>query len=434
MSAPDLDQLRARWAEQGRRLDDRLVLDVEAVRATLARKASAVFAWHRRRRLLGLVFAGGCVAALLAFIATHWGQWQWVKMAAVLLPLLIAEIVIDLREWLTLRRLDLDAPAMQVRGTLDRLRWRRLRLAKGYLLFSVLLWWPFVLVLLKALFGADLLRWLPPMVLLANLAVGVAVIPVALAVAWCLGRRFGHTPGWQRFLDDAAGRTWRRASDAFAVRETLEAAVAEGSVQDALESNFIPDDIRAELRAVRRRLLAGILGCAALIVLAGVFNASHGGQVQFIVPGVLLLWTALAHMVAQILNRNALSGIAGGVATLRERLSAMLALRRRVALATVALAPLLAIPLALVGAKVMFGADLFLALPAPAFVGAVLLALSASALLWWRIRRDPAGFAPRLVDALCLGFPARARWLLAELPVVPAPMAETGLSPRPPSP
>lgn len=415
MNAPDLEQLRARWAEQGRHIDDRLVLDVDAVRAMLDRRTSAAFAWHRRRRVLGLVIGGSCLAALLAFMAAHWGQWDWVKMGGLLLPLLAAEMVIDLREWLALRRLDLGAPVVQVRQTMDRLRWRRLRLVKGYMLFSVLLWWPFVLVLFKGLFGADLLRWLPPVVLLANLAIGLAFIPLALAAAWCLDRWLGHTPGWQRFLDDSVGMTWRKANDEFAVRETFEAAVADGSLEEVLASSLVPEDIRNELKELRRYLLTGILGCAALVVLFGLFNATHGGQARYLVPGILLLWCSLIHMVAQILNRQALSQLAGGIVVLRERLSAMMAMRRRVALATVVLSPLVAIPLCVVMGEAAFGIDLIRSLPLAAHAGVALLAASASALLWRRIRRDPGGFAPKLVDAICFGFLGRAQLLLMKL-------------------
>lgn len=415
MNAPDLDQLRARWAEHSRRIDDSLVLDVDAVRATLERRTSAAFAWYRRRRVAGLAIGGGCVAALLGFIAAHWGQWDWVAMAGLLLPLLLAEVGIDLREWRALRRLDLGAPVMRVREVLHALRWRRLRLAKGYMLLSLLLWWPFVLVLFKGLFGADLLRWLPPGVLLVNLAVGLAFIPMALVIAWALARRFGHTPGWQRFLDDSPGASWRRASDEFAAREAFETAVADGSLQEAAAPDLFPDDVRDGVRALRRRLLAGILACAALVLSFGLFNIGHGGQARFLVPSLLLMWIALVHMVVQILNRDALSRTGGGAGALRERLSAMLALRRWLALATLALSPLLASLLAVVAGRIAFGADLIRDLPVPAIAGASLLALSASMLLGWRIRRDPAGFAPRLVDAVCLGFMRHARRLLAKL-------------------
>lgn len=416
MNAPDLDQLRARWAEQSRQIDDHLVLNVDVMRATLARKTSAAFAWHRRRRVLGLAMGGTCVTALLAFIAMHWGQWDWVKMAGLLLPLLLAEIVIDLREWRTLRHLDLGAPAMQVRGILDRLRWRRLRLAKGYMLFSVLLWWPFVLVLFKLLFGADLLLWLSPSVLLVTLVVGLAFIPVALITAWYLDRWFSHTAGWQRFLDDAAGTAWRRASDEHAVREIFEEAVVDGCVEELFASNFISEEIHIELRALKRHFLAGILGCGVLVALFGIFNITNGGQVHFIMSGTLLLWGALAHMVVQILNRNGLTKTAGGALALRERLAGMITLRRRVAAITIVLSPLWVLPLAIVVAQFSFGVDLIDLLSTLATICILLSALSASVLLWLRADRDPAGFAPKLIDLVCLGFLGRARQILVRLP------------------
>lgn|GEM_PF-982465 len=418
MNALDLDQLRARWAEQNRSIDDSLVLDVDAVRAMLDRRASVAFTWYRRRQVIGLAVGGGCVAALLAFIALHWGQWDWVAMAGLLLPLLLAEVVIDLREWRTLRELDLGAPVTRVRNVLHALRWRRLRLAKGYLLFSVLLWWPFVLVLFKALLGADLLRWLPPVVLLANLAVGLAFIPLALLVSWSLTRWFGHRPGWQRFMDDSAGMTWRRTSDEIAAREAFEASVADGSVQEAFASSLLPEDIQHALRALRQRLLAGILGCAALMVLLSLFNLGHGGQAVFLVPGLVLFWSVLAHMAVQILNRTGLSHVAGGTAMLRERLAGMLALRRQVAVVTLVLSPIGAMLLAVVLGKVAFGADIIQHTPPPVLGSIFLLALSASALLAWRAYCKAVDFAPRLLDAISLGFIGRARRLLSKLPDV----------------
>ncbi|MCK9488005.1 MAG: hypothetical protein M0Q42_01130 [Xanthomonadales bacterium] len=414
MSTLDLDKLRGQWARQTRRIDDSLVLDLDTVRARLQRKVVTTFAWHRRRRLAGLVIGGGVLVALLAFMAGHWQQGQWLALAALLLPLLLAELVIDVREWLALRRLDLTAPVMQVRQVLHRLRWRRLRLAKGYLLLSLLLWWPFVLVLFKGLFGVDLLQHLPASVFWVNLVVGVAFIPVAWLVAWALDRRFGHSPGWQRFLDDSAGMTWRRASDAVAEQASFEAAASDGSLSEAASFDALPEAIHAHLRALRRHLLLGIIGCAALIVVFGLFNASHGGQPRFIIAATGLLWCALAHMVVQILNRQALSRLDGGVIGLRERLQAMIALRRRFALATVALSPFMALLAALVVAKVL-GMDLTVVLPAAAQIGAGGLALVASAVLWHCIRHDPQAFAPRLIDAVSLGFIGRARGLLATL-------------------
>lgn len=411
MNAPDLDRLRSLWAEQGRRIDDSLVLDVDAVRASLESRTSAAFVRHRRWRSAGLVFGSALIAALGTFIAQHWGQWDWVAIAALLLPLLLAEFVVDLREWQALRRLDLDAPIMRVRTLLHTLRWRRLRLAKGYLLLSVLLWWPFVLVLFKGLLGADLLRHLPPIVLLSNFVVGLAFIPLAQLAAWALSRRYGHRPGWQRFLDDTAGRTWRTTSDEVAAREAFEAAVADGSLAHA--SGQLPIGVLDALLSLRRRLLAGILSCAGLVVCFGLFNAGHGGQVQLIVPGVLLLWAALAHMVVQILNREALARVTD-VASLRDRLLAAIELRLRVARWTLALSPVLALLLAIVVLRLL-GIDWW-QVSTGTFVVAGVGALSIVTWLAWQMHTAPETFAPRVVERLGMGFVGHARRVLAILP------------------
>jgi hypothetical protein len=302
---------------------------------------------------------------------------------------------------------------MQVRTLLHTLRWRRLRLAKGYLLLSVLLWWPVVLLMFKGLLGADLLRHLPPIVLLSNLVVGLAFIPVAQLVAWALARRYGHRPGWQRFLDDTAGRSWRTTSDEVAAREVFEAAVADGSLSSALASGPLPAAVAEALATLRRRLLVGILGCVGLIVVLGLFNASHGGMVQLIVPGVLLLWTAVVHMVVQILNREALTRVTD-VASLRERLLAAIELRLRVARWTLALAPVLALLLAMVLLPLL---DIdWLQLPTVALAIAGVAALSASLSLAWGVWRTRDVFPMRLVERACLGFVGHARRLLASLP------------------
>ena len=47
MNTFDFDNLRARWSEQGRALDERLGLDIAAVRARLDRSTASAFRRHR---------------------------------------------------------------------------------------------------------------------------------------------------------------------------------------------------------------------------------------------------------------------------------------------------------------------------------------------------------------------------------------------------
>ncbi len=411
MTAPDLDQLRARWNAQGRRLDQQLVLDIDAVRAALSGHAVSAFRRHARWLLLAMIAGALALAALTAFIASQWGDWPWVGIGASLLPLLIAEFVVDCRQWSALRRLDWNAPIVQLRTELYWLRARRLRLAKWILLLSVLLWLPFVLVLFK-MPGVDLLRGLNVSVLWANLALGLAFIPFGLIVARWLTRRFGGSPGWQRFLDDIAGASWRRASDRFEARERFEAAVDAGDAEAQPEAMVLPPELVAPLRALRARILIGIVFCAALMLLLGGFNAAHGGELRFVASGLLLHLSVVAHLVVQIVHRNAVGKAEGGHIAMRERLDSMLVLRRRVATITVVVAPLLSLPLAIVLVHSLFAVDLVAEMPIALSSVFAVTAAVASVLIWRHLQRTGTEFFPRLLDAICLGTISRSRRII----------------------
>lgn len=416
MTTLDLDQLRQRWGAQGRRIDHKLVLDVEAVRAALTGRAVSAFRRHARWLLMALVAGALTLAALAAFIVQQWRDWPWIGVAASLLPLLLAELVVDFRQWRTVQRLDWDAPVLQLRAELDQLRARRLHLAKWIFLLSVLLWLPVVLVLCKGVLGADLLRGLHPSVLWANLALGLAFIPFGVWIGRWLTRRFGGAPGWRRFLDDIAGASWRRASDQFAARERFETAPDAAADEAIEEPQRLPPEVAAPIRALRARLLLGILGCALLMLLMGAFNVAHGGVLRFILAGVLTHLSVVAHLVVQIVHRSALGNNVGGVAQLRDRLAGALKLRQRVATATVVAAPLLSLPWAVVIAQSLGAIDLVAQVAMPLQWMALGIAVVASALLGRRAVGAGAGFAPALIDLVCLGAIRRTRRLVEQLP------------------
>lgn len=415
MNTLDLDALRGRWAEQGRQLDQSLEMDVAAVRAALARRTVSAFRRHSRWLLLGL--AGSLLVSLLlaAFIVAHWGQWSWMLLAFSLLPLAVNEAAVDFAEWRALRRLDFDAPVAALNHRLDTLQARRLRQVKAILACSVLLWMPFVLVAFKGLFGADLLRALHPSVLWINLALGVGFVPLSLGVASWVSRRFGGTPGLRRLGEDAAGDSWARARGELEARGEFE-RLAQDDAEAALRSRELPAGVLKEMGQLRRRLLLGILGCAAGLVAIGLFNAAHGGQAQFIVPGVLLNLALVAQMAAAIQLRLSLAFKSGGVGALRERFSAALGLRRRFAVAGVVVLPLVVPALAQVLAQVAFGIDLVASLGGGAVALVALGLAAAGVILVARAARKQGGaFAPRLVETMSLGVIACCQALLSQL-------------------
>lgn len=414
MNTLDLDALRGRWAEQGRQIDASLALDVAAARKVLTRRTESAFRRHGGWLLAGLAMSVVALALLAAFVATHWGQWPWVLLGLSLAPLLASEAIVDAQEWRAIRQLDFDAPVTTLDRQLDVLQARRLRQVKAILSCSVLLWMPLVLVAFKGLFGADLLRVLHPSVLWINLAIGLAFIPLSLGVATWIARRFGGAPGLRRFGEDAAGDSWATARGELEARGDFE-RLAEEDAESALRSREFPAALRPAWTQLRRRILLGVLACAAGLVAIGLFNAAHGGQAQFIVPGVLLNLALVAQMAAGIELRLSLAMKAGNVRAMRERFAGSLVLRRRFATAGVVALPLVLPMLLQVLARVLSGVDVAALLGSWGVAAMLGLGAAGTVVLLRRARRLGEAFAPRWVEAMSLGTLARGRGLLEQL-------------------
>jgi hypothetical protein len=406
MNPLDLDTLRGRWAEQGRALDQRLHLDLAAVRAGLDRRTVSAFRRHRGWLIAGLALAIPMSLGLLVFIASHWGQWAWVLMAGALLALALGEVVVGLSEWLALRRLDLSAPSVELQQRLDRLQSRRQRQTRLLLSCSVLLWLPLLAVLLKGLFGGDLLRGLPASVWWVNLGVGLGFVPLSLGAAARWRRRFATKT---RSASAGDGDSWTRARVELDARLAFDLD-AERDPENALRSHSLPEALRADVDGLRRRLLLGILTCAAGLIAIGMFNATHGGLPQFIVPGVLINLWLVSQMAPSIQLRLALNPVPGGLPAFRAGLESALRLRRRFAIGGVIALPLMVLMLVQVLVQIALAVDLAAALGAPTSGACLGLTAILMAWLWIGARRGAqristwadalTGFALRSGEAL----------------------------------
>lgn len=414
MNALDLETLRTRWSDSGRTLDANLTLDPDAVRAALAGHTARAFRRHSRWLWPGIVAAGAALLALLWFISQQWRDPIYLLPAAVLALMAAAEIVVGVRQWRALTRLDFSRPALEVQQTLDTLRSRRLWLTRWIMLLSVLMWLPAIAVLVKALFGADLLRGMHPSFVIANLVVGVLFVPFALLLGRFALRRFVGESGMQRFLDESIGGSWTRAQQQWRRQQQ---ATADNDDELLVPRIELPDHIAQASRRLQRRLLIGTVLCAGVILAIGAFNATHGGEWSLLVPGVVLNLLVVAHMVGQILHRLQLRRMDGlmSAAVLHRHLQDMIRMRENLARATLVLAPLLALPLLQVATRVLFGLSLHELAGPVVVIPAGLLAVLASVWLWLRWLRDPDGFLPRAVDVLSGGALHRTRALQQQL-------------------
>jgi len=419
MSGIDLDEMRGRWKESNRQLDEQLGLDVEAMRRALAGRTRKAFRRHSRWLGFGLAMNAVVVVALLAFMIGERHDWRYLLMAAPLAFLALAELVVGLRQWSALKRLDLTASLLEVRAKLDVLRTRRLTMTKWIMLGSVLLWWPLLIVLLRGLTGFDLLRVLHPSVVTISVMVGLAFIPLALGVGVLLRRRFGGSPGYQRFLQEAAGRSWSKAEDEVSASLRFEQAVESGKVDELLmQPTGVPAAAAATLAGSKRATLAAIGFYATLMVLTVLFNLLHDGRTLYIVAGILLNLTWIPLMVTAILHRVALDKLDFGMDSERLRgiLTGNVAMRASVARTVIALSPVLLLPIFGVAIHAITGIDVLTFFGSAGAIGVSLAAVSVSGLLFWAMRLACDTFLPGLVEAVLFGAPSRTANLLARIP------------------
>jgi hypothetical protein len=96
---------------------------------------------------------------------------------------------------------------------MESLRIERLRAVKITLLASPLIWIPMLIVGLKGFLGADAYALFDHAWLAANLAFGLAVIPLAVWISRRYADRMERSPLVQRVMRDLAGTNLNAAQD-----------------------------------------------------------------------------------------------------------------------------------------------------------------------------------------------------------------------------
>jgi hypothetical protein len=154
--------------------------------------------------LLGLALDAGALLGLVALVPARFGTLR------LLAPLLLgafaaAQALFAARQLWGLGRVDLGGPVVAVQRELERLRIARIRVVKWTLLLAPLLWIPLLAVTLDVALGVNAFAVLDPAWVAANLALGVAFIPLMLWASGRLADRFGGSSLLRRLLRDVAG-------------------------------------------------------------------------------------------------------------------------------------------------------------------------------------------------------------------------------------
>jgi hypothetical protein len=201
----EIDDLKRSWEDQSRKLDTSLRLNTTLLRESALNKASTATA-----RLSWLLMAEILLDLVLcvwlgSFNADHYMEARFLIPGIVLHLYAIGSLILGVHQWLALKRIDYGAPVVAIQKRLGELRVQRVRATKLILLTSPLLWTPLLIVGLKGLLGVDAYAIFNSTWLAANLALGVAVIPLAVWISKRYADRMERSPLVQRLMRDLAG-------------------------------------------------------------------------------------------------------------------------------------------------------------------------------------------------------------------------------------
>jgi hypothetical protein len=179
---------------------------------------------------IGLGVLIGLIGPVLIgqFIYEHWSEPRFVLPALLLHVWLIASLAASIRQIVVALQLDYDKPVAAIQKQLESLRVLRIRTTQWALLTGQVVWWtPFLIVAFKGLLHVDAYKVFGARYLLANFAIGLAVIPLAIWVSKRFGARMGRSPVMQRLMRDLAGYNLNAATAFLATLSEFETETPE---------------------------------------------------------------------------------------------------------------------------------------------------------------------------------------------------------------
>jgi hypothetical protein len=201
----ELDELREKWAEHDRKLDQSIRLNRQLMRETYSRRAKSAL-WRLAAVLaLGSITMLVIIVSLGHFIAQNRSLPKF-TMPAILLDIagIAALAALNAQIGLALK-IDYNQPVAAIQKRLATLRMFRIRYSQAIFLTSALLWAPMFIVIMKGFFGADIYRLFGTAWIVSNVAFGLAVLALGIWLAKKYGPGMSHSRLGQQFLKDIAG-------------------------------------------------------------------------------------------------------------------------------------------------------------------------------------------------------------------------------------
>jgi len=196
-----LDAMKSAWEAQDRKMDEILRINRQLF---IAAKLDKV----RTPLRMFMIWLGVEVALLVValsvvgnFLAGSITETRFVWPAVVIDVWLIFTLACTVRQLVMAKRIAFDMPIAALQHQIADLRILRLAAVRWELLTGQIVWWiPLMVVASKLFFGIDVYRYLSAGYILANLLLGIALIPLAI---W-LAKRYGSALKKSLFMDKLA--------------------------------------------------------------------------------------------------------------------------------------------------------------------------------------------------------------------------------------
>jgi len=201
----DLDELKEKWINYDRKLDENLRLNRRLLQGMKLPRAKSAL----QRLAIGLSLESVLwlvpIVVLGQFIYKNITMLRFALPAAFLDLYAIANCAVLIAQIASALQIDYDKPIAVIQKQIEALRVLRIRYIQGTVVGGFIVWVPFVIVVLKMFLGIDAYRIFGTAWLLGNVLFGLVPIALAIWISKKLCRTTGRYPRIQRFMNDLAG-------------------------------------------------------------------------------------------------------------------------------------------------------------------------------------------------------------------------------------
>ena len=209
----ELDELRTKWQNQDRQLEESLRLNRELLSAAKLDSAKSLL---RRDAIYAGVEAAlwlVMVIALGMFTADHFRALDLCLSGAAADVMSIGMLVALVQRMVRTLQIDYTQPIFTNQKNVETLRILRIRTTKWGALCGALLWIPWLAVVSQVIFGVDIYKSASTSWFIGNALFGLALFPLAIWVSKKYGNRMGRSPFIKRLMKDLDGENLSAAQD-----------------------------------------------------------------------------------------------------------------------------------------------------------------------------------------------------------------------------